>query len=48
MIGLVIMILLFQWVIASKTEARVYNKLTNSKITTWDAMWGQYIVRTKE
>lgn len=27
------------WIIKSYNEARVYNKICHTNVTTWDAMW---------
>lgn len=27
------------WVFKSHMEAKTYNKITSSNVTTWDAMW---------
>lgn len=29
------------WVFSSSMEARTYNRLTDSDVTTWEAMWSQ-------
>jgi hypothetical protein len=40
-VGLLILLFLAVWVVSSVFEAKVYNRLTGSKVTTWDAMWVQ-------
>lgn len=32
------------WVYGATIEAEVYNSVTNSNITTWDAMWNTYSI----
>jgi hypothetical protein len=35
----VVIFSLLSWVFFSCMEAAAYNRITNSSVTTWDAMW---------
>ena len=41
LLGLIISIPIGVWVIKSKFEANAYNRITDSDVSTWDAMWVQ-------
>lgn len=46
LVGVVILIICF-WIFRSANEASVYNRLTGSSVTTWDAMWVELRVQAQ-
>lgn len=46
LIVIVLVVSLFTWIVGSAFEASAYNRITNSNVTTWEAMFVELRVQS--